>query len=167
MAGRAVRAEHHAQDLFQRARKHGWRSDALEAAIRTGFCRQPWTGRVRELAAAGVNVCLGTDSLASIHPPRRAKPELNMFAEMRAFAASFPDTAPEQIVRMATEGGARALGMQRRVGGIFHGSAADLIAIPFSGKVGEPWEAVVHHTGDVSASMIDGRWTHEKPKGQS
>jgi aminodeoxyfutalosine deaminase len=121
----------------------------------------------RELAAAGVNVCLGTDSLASIHPPRRAKPELNMFAEMRAFAASFPDIAPEQIVRMATEGGARALGMQRRVGGIFHGSAADLIAIPFSGKVEESWAAVVHHTGDVSASMIDGRWTHEKPKGQS
>jgi len=121
----------------------------------------------RELAAAGVNVCLGTDSLASIHPPRRAKPELNMFAEMRAFAASFPDTAPERIVRMATEGGARALGMQGRVGGIFHGSAADLIAIPFSGKAGDAWEAVVHHTGDVSASMIDGCWTHEKPKGQS
>jgi aminodeoxyfutalosine deaminase len=112
----------------------------------------------KELAAAGVNVCLGTDSLASILPPRRGKAELNMFAEMRAFAASHPDVAPDNIVRMATERGARALGMQQRVGGIFQGGAADLTAIPFAGKAADAWEAVVHHTGDVSACMINGRW---------
>jgi cytosine/adenosine deaminase-related metal-dependent hydrolase len=112
----------------------------------------------RALAAAGVNVCLGTDSLASILPSRRRKPELNMFAEMRAFAASFPDVAPEQIVRMATESGARALGLQGRIGGIFQGGRADLTAIPFAGKAEDAWEAVVHHAGDVSASMIGGCW---------
>jgi cytosine/adenosine deaminase-related metal-dependent hydrolase len=112
----------------------------------------------RQLAAAGVNVSLGTDSLASILPPRRGKAELNMFAEMRSFAASYPDVAPEQIVRMATQGGARALGLQERVGGIFQGGMADLTAIPFAGKAEDAWAAVVHHIGDVSASMIDGRW---------
>jgi cytosine/adenosine deaminase-related metal-dependent hydrolase len=119
----------------------------------------------RELAAAGVNVCLGTDSLASILPRRGGKPELNMFAEMRAFAASFPEVAPEQIGRMATEAGARALGLQSRAGGIFQGSAADLIAIPYGGKTEDAWAAVIHHAGEVSASMIDGCWTHRKADG--
>jgi cytosine/adenosine deaminase-related metal-dependent hydrolase len=124
----------------------------------------------KELAAAGVNVCLGTDSLASILPSRRKEPELNMFAEMQAFAAAYPDVAPEQIVRMATQAGARALGWQERVGGIFQGGMADLAAIPYAGKAGDAWEAVVHHTGDVSATMIEGHWvagpnTREKAEG--
>jgi cytosine/adenosine deaminase-related metal-dependent hydrolase len=85
---------------------------------------------------------------------------------MRQFAASYPDVAPEQIVHMATQCGARALGLQERAGGIFHGGGSDLIAIPFAGKVGDAWEAVVHHKSDVSNSMIDGCWiAKEKAKG--
>lgn len=114
--------------------------------------------KYRELAAAGVNVCLGTDSLASIHGPRREKAELNMFAEMSTFAEAFPDVAPEQIVRMATENGARALGMRDRAGGIIAGGMADLAAIPFAGKIKDAWAAVIHHRGDALATMIDGRW---------
>jgi cytosine/adenosine deaminase-related metal-dependent hydrolase len=114
--------------------------------------------RQKDLAAEGVNVCLGTDSVASIIPPRRGKVELNMFAEMRAFATAFPDVAEEKIVRMATEGGARALGMEDRIGGIFEGALADLMTIPFAGKTEEAWGAIVHHRGDVSAGMINGRW---------
>jgi cytosine/adenosine deaminase-related metal-dependent hydrolase len=112
----------------------------------------------RELAAAGVNVCLGTDSLASVPLPRRGNPELNLFAEMRSFTGAHPDVAPEAIVRMATCNGARALGLHDRAGGLFKNALADLIAIPFSGKIQEVWEAAVHHVGNVSASMIDGQW---------
>ena len=81
------------------------------------------------------------------HPSSRGaeKPELNMFAEMRQFAGSHPDVAPEQIVRMATQAGARALGLQDRVGGIFPGATADLTAIPFAGEIADAWEAVVQH----------------------
>ena len=114
----------------------------------------------QKLRAAGVNVCLGTDSLASVMVSRRAKAELNMFTEMRSFAAAHPDVAPETIVRMATHHGARALGRKRRAGRIFPQALADLIAIPFRGKVEEAWLAAVHHTGPVSASMIDGKWVH-------
>ena len=64
-----------------------------------------------QLAAAGVNVCLGTDSLASVKTTGRAKAELNMFAEMRAFALSQPDVAPAEVLRMATQAGARAPGL--------------------------------------------------------
>jgi len=110
------------------------------------------------LAAAGVNVCLGTDSMASVLQVRREKVELNMFAEMRAFAERHPEIEAEEIVRMATHNSARALGLQDQVGGLFEGGAADLIAIPFAGKIEDASEAVIHHTGDVTASMIAGRW---------
>jgi len=111
-----------------------------------------------KLAAAGVNVALGTDSLASMRASRRAKPELNMFAEMRAFCAAHPQVAPETVVRMATQHGARALGWEGRLGGMFENALADLIAVPFDGKAEEAWAAVVHHTGEVAAAMIDGRF---------
>ena len=110
------------------------------------------------LAAAGVNVCLGTDSLASVSPSRRTKPELSLFAEMRQFAAAHPGVPPEAIVGMATRNGARALGWEGRAGELSPGSRADLVAIPFSGSAAECAAAMVHHAGEVAVSMIDGQW---------
>jgi cytosine/adenosine deaminase-related metal-dependent hydrolase len=114
----------------------------------------------QRLREAGVNVCLGTDSLASVLVTRRAKPELNMFSEMRTFAAAHPGLSPETIVRMATLHGARALGRETQIGGLFEQALADMIAIPFHGRTEEAWAAAVHHTGAVTASMIDGKWVH-------
>jgi cytosine/adenosine deaminase-related metal-dependent hydrolase len=111
-----------------------------------------------KLREAGVNVCLGTDSLASVLATSRAKPELNMFAEMRAFAAAHPGASPETIVRMATRNGARALGWEKRVGGLFEQGLADMIALPFHGKTEEAWASVVHHEGPVPLVMMDGKW---------
>jgi cytosine/adenosine deaminase-related metal-dependent hydrolase len=111
-----------------------------------------------ELAAAGVNICLGTDSLASMVPSQRPKPELNLLAEMRQFAAAHPGVAPEVILQMATRNGARALGWQGRAGELSPGSWADLISVPFAGQAAESAAAVIHHPGDVPVSMIDGRW---------
>lgn len=114
--------------------------------------------RYAELAAAGVNICLGTDSLASVVPERPPGPELNLFTEMQTFAQANPDVAPAEILRLATVNGARALGGQGRAGEIAPGSFADLIAIPFDGKTAEAEATAVHHLGKVSASMIDGKW---------
>lgn len=114
-----------------------------------------------ELAAAGVNVCLGTDSLASVSAPRGQKPELDLFAEMRQFAAAHPGVAPEAIVEMATRNGARALGWAGRAGELSPGSWADLIAIPFTGPAAGCEAAVVHHAGPVAVSMIDGQWVFQ------
>src|SRR5665213_1743493 len=87
----------------------------------------PWA----ELTAAGVNVCLGTDSRASMRKPRAAQPELNMFVEMRGFAASTPAANPRSIVQMATMNGARAIGWQGRAGELSPNALADVIAIPY------------------------------------
>ena len=110
------------------------------------------------LADAGANICLGTDSLASVVQTRGQAPELNLFAEMQAFAAACPEAPPETVLQMATVNGARALGLPGRIGQLSENSLADMITVPFAGKSAHALEAVVHHAGEVSASMIDGAW---------
>ena len=117
----------------------------------------------RELAEAGVNICLGTDSLASMRKVRGQPLELNMFAEMRALAATTADLPPETILRMATSQAARALGCAGKIGELSEHSLADLIVIPFAGKENDAYEAVLQHAGDVTAAMIDGQWAMAPP----
>ena len=87
---------------------------------------------VAKLLANGVNVALGTDSAASNN-------NLNMFSEMQfaallgkitsADAAALPAS---EALAMATIRGARALGIEDRVGSLELGKAADIIAVDFS-----------------------------------
>ncbi len=119
---------------------------------------------LRKLLKAGVNVCLGTDSLASVYKRRRENPRLDMFAEMRAFAESNKFLSSRCVLEMATTNGARALGLSGQIGELRAGAHADLIAIPFDGKLSQATDATLHHEGDVAASMIDGRWAIS-PKG--
>lgn len=70
--------------------------------------------------AAGVPLALGTDSLASNRV-------LDMRREMALLRVSFPRLAPGEVFAMATEGGARALGLPI-LGHARPGAAADLVA---------------------------------------
>jgi cytosine/adenosine deaminase-related metal-dependent hydrolase len=110
------------------------------------------------LANAGVNLCLGTDSLATTRKIGKQKPDLNMFEEMRLLAASDKNISPAEILRMATVNGARALGLAGQAGELSENFSADLIAIPDDKKNDDAYEKVLAHAGNVSASMIDGRW---------
>jgi aminodeoxyfutalosine deaminase len=112
----------------------------------------------RKLATAGVNVSLGTDSLATVRLSRRGRPELNLFLEMQAFANQHQAVPAHKVVQMATQNGARALGLAGQIGEISRNACADLIAIPFTSKRAETNEAVINFSGDVTASMIGGRW---------
>ena len=110
------------------------------------------------LTRCKVNVCLGTDSLATVFKTRKQAIALNMFDEMHAFARAHPRVSSATILRMATMNGARALGLPGEAGEISSGTLADLIAVPFSGKVDDVDDAVLDHQGAVHASMIDGEW---------
>jgi 5-methylthioadenosine/S-adenosylhomocysteine deaminase len=93
---------------------------------------------VQSLIDAGVNVALGTDSVASNN-------DLDLFGEMRTAAllgkavagdAAAVDAAT--ALRMATINGARALGLDNVTGSLEPGKAADMIALDLSGPETRP-----------------------------
>lgn len=110
------------------------------------------------LSRAKVNVCLGSDSLATVYKTPRQTVKLSMFDEMQAFASAYPKVPPEKILRMATLNGAQALGLAGDAGEISTSALADLIAIPFKGRTKNAAEAAVNHKADVTVSLIDGDW---------
>ena len=125
--------------------------------LASGFCP------VARLLAAGVNVALGTDGAASNN-------DLDMFGEMKtaallakgvaADATALP--APEALA-MATIAGARALGLDDRIGSIEPGKRADLAAVDLGVLEAQPVYDVISHlvyaTGrhQVTDVWIDGR----------
>jgi cytosine/adenosine deaminase-related metal-dependent hydrolase len=121
------------------------------------YFKHPAFQRAR-LAGAGVNVCLGTDSLATVRKAGKTKPELDLLAEMRALADRDKTVSPSEILEMATVNGARALGQAGKIGELSPGALADVIAIPFAGKPAGGYAAVLAHAGSVYASLIEGRW---------
>lgn len=77
-----------------------------------------------ELRARGINVGLGTDSLAS-------GDSLSMARQMRLFADTYPDVPPEEIVALATVNGARALGLGN-TGLLKPGWNAEFVVLPLA-----------------------------------
>ncbi len=108
---------------------------------------------VPALLAAGVNVCLGTDSLAS-------NDTLDMFAEMRELSRVFPALSPSQLVAMATTNAAIALNQSARLGKIAAGAVADLIAVPMTGHA-NPATAIVFGEKPVTFMLINGKVVRE------
>lgn len=93
---------------------------------------------VVKLQDKGVNVALGTDSAASNN-------DLNMFGEMQAAAmlaklhASDATAIPAAAaLAMATINGARAMGIEEKIGSLEVGKQADLIAVDLRGPETQP-----------------------------
>lgn len=110
------------------------------------------------LVRAGVNLCLGTDSLVTTRRGPGQPLQLDLFAEMRALHSAWASAAPRRVLRLVTLNAARALGLAGQVGEIAEGAFADLITVPFGGPARRVYEEVTHRTGPVSASMIGGKW---------
>jgi 5-methylthioadenosine/S-adenosylhomocysteine deaminase len=87
---------------------------------------------VAQMLDAGINVGLGTDGSASNN-------RLDLFEEMRLAAllakgaSGRADVLPaHQALAMATLGGARALGLDNKIGSLVPGKAADIAAVELS-----------------------------------
>ena len=102
-----------------------------------------------KLRALGLNICLGTDSLAS-------NENLSLFAEMRAFQRSEPRMSPDKILEMVTVNAALALHQENALGRIRPGFRADLISIPCSGSA-NLFQEIVGFDGPVNWMMVNGR----------
>jgi len=101
------------------------------------------------LRALGLNICLGTDSLAS-------NQSLSLFAEMRAFQKESLQTSPEEILQMVTVNPACALQQPNALGRISRGFRADLTTIP-NNETRNLFEDVVAFDGTVDWVMVDGK----------
>ena len=121
-----------------------------------------------ELAAAGVNLALGTDGAASNN-------ELDLFAAARLAAlltkhsSGDPKAGPVgRMLHMATLGGAKALGLEADIGSLEKGKYADLIAVDLSSPsfipVRDPVAALIHGPSGsaVSHVWVAGRCLYEQ-----
>jgi aminodeoxyfutalosine deaminase len=109
--------------------------------------RLPMLSMFRE---QGINVCLGTDSLAS-------NDRLDLFAEMQTLAHQFGQLSPEYILQLVTTGAAKALNRSGKLGRLAAGAWADMIAVPQDDAAGDPYEAVVFSKKPISFSMVAGK----------
>jgi 5-methylthioadenosine/S-adenosylhomocysteine deaminase len=118
--------------------------------------------RVAEMLARNISVSLGADGAPCNN-------RLDMFTEMRTAAllqklAHGPEILPaSQVLRMATIGGARALGLADEVGSLEVGKRADVIVVDLNRLHATPETDVVSslvysaQAADVQTTIIDGR----------
>jgi len=125
----AVHAVHLADDEIDLLAQHGCHvahCPASNLKLASGIAR------VKDMHVHGLNVGLGTDGAASNN-------RLDLFAEMRLAAllakghSGDPTALPAHtVLEMATLNGARALGLDTRIGSIVKGKRADLTAVSFA-----------------------------------
>ena len=117
---------------------------------------------VYQMIRNGVNVGLGTDSVASNN-------NLNLFEEIKISALlqkmkhkNSKIVNAQEVLDMATVNGARALGMKNKLGSVEKGMLADLITIDISKPHLYPVHDIVSHLvysangADVNDTVVDG-----------
>ena len=118
---------------------------------------------IRKMLEAGIVVSLGTDSCA-------VNDNMDMFEVMRTAAflqkvtTMDPRVLPAPVtLRMATLGGAQALGMDREIGSLALGKKADLILVDLTGTHMRPINRIENSlvycasSHDVATVICDGR----------
>ena len=103
------------------------------------MCLHPRFDRQWELGTApgqliqdkGFNICLGTFA-----------EHMDIRAEMRSASAEY-GFKPEQIIKMATLNGAKALGLADRIGSIEPGKDAKIFSIPSSTSISDPYHIIL------------------------
>lgn len=125
--------------------------------LASGFCP------VQRLLDAGINVALGTDSNASNN-------DLDMLGEMHTAAllakmvAHDASAVPaQQALRMATINGAKALGLQDKIGSLEIGKQADMIAVDFGVLEAKPlYDPVSHLVYCTNRQQVTHSWVAGK-----
>jgi cytosine/adenosine deaminase-related metal-dependent hydrolase len=103
----------------------------------------------RRLHDLGVNICIGTDSLASAE-------SLSLLEELRHLKDAEPWLSGEQLLRTVTINPARALGRRGTLGKIEPGALADLIGLPTT-STRDLCEQVIAFAEPVPWMMVDGK----------
>jgi 5-methylthioadenosine/S-adenosylhomocysteine deaminase len=147
------------QEMHLFAHKGASVAHCPESAMKLGSGVAP----VVDMASLGVKVGLGTDGCASNN-------DLDLFSEAgfaarlhKVFRNDAQACPAREALRMATTGGACALGLQDEIGSIQPGKKADLVALsleqPHLSPLYDPISHIVYAArgGDVSHVWVDGR----------
>jgi 5-methylthioadenosine/S-adenosylhomocysteine deaminase len=143
--------------LLQQTGAHVVHCPESNLKLASGFCP------VDKLMKAGINVALGTDGAASNN-------DLDLFSELKTAALLAKAVAGDAAaldahtaLRMATLNGAKALGMDEKIGSLEAGKFADVTAIDLSGLGTQPLynpasQLVYTHSGQgVTHVWIQGK----------
>ena len=123
--------------------------------------------KVPEMLEKGINVALGSDGAPSNN-------NLDMFIEMRLasvihkYRLGAEKMPAEDVLKMATMGGAKALGMQDQIGSLEEGKIADIIILDDGGLYAAPMRSFeeddiakrlvsAYQSASVQTSIIDGQ----------
>lgn len=117
------------------------------------FQHQPFPAE--QAREAGVNLCLGTDSLATMRNPDA---ELDPLEEVRQFREQHPSFSPEDCIAMVTRNAARAIGMADQAGSLEIGKPADVAVLECGRIESSVAEHIVQCRGPVAGVMINGEW---------
>jgi aminodeoxyfutalosine deaminase len=104
---------------------------------------------LERLRQHGVNICLGTDSLASNN-------SLDMRAEMREARLKHAGLTNRQCLEMVTLNPAKALNQEGRIGEISDDALADLVAFDM-GIHSNPYEAIIESHQRPRLLMVNGQ----------
>ncbi|HEV7405619.1 MAG TPA: amidohydrolase family protein [Chthoniobacteraceae bacterium] len=104
----------------------------------------------RRLHELGLNLCVGTDSLASTH-------SLSLLGELRRLRRSEPWLSAPELLATVTTNAARALDMTDKLGVLRAGACADLIALPVTGNLDTVHDEIVDFRHPIPWMMIDGK----------
>ena len=120
--------------------------------------------RVTEMLKLGLHVGLGTDGFAGSNDTADLIREMDLAAKLQKVTVGDPRVLPaEQVLDMATMGGARVLGMEKEIGSLEEGKRADLITItvahPNSMPLYNVYSQMVYASkaSDVEDVFINGR----------
>ncbi|MCB1740549.1 MAG: TRZ/ATZ family hydrolase [Gammaproteobacteria bacterium] len=132
MAVHATALEASEIELFAERGVHVVHCPESNLKLASGICP------VHTLVGAGVNIAIGTDGSASNN-------DLDMLGETRTAALLASGSSgvagalnAHKALECATLGGARALGLEHRIGSIVPGKSADLFAVDMSGLETQP-----------------------------
>lgn len=125
--------------------------------LASGFCQ------AEKLRAAGINLALGTDGAASNN-------DLDMIGEMRSASLLAKGVAgdacalpADATLAMATLGGARALGLDDKIGSLVIGKRADISAIDLSHVATQPvYDPIAQLVYAASRDQVSHVWVDGK-----
>ena len=107
---------------------------------------------IRELLDAGINVALGTDSLASNRT-------LSLLDELRFLYRERKDLKSVEIMQTATFNGAKALGFGDRLGVLKSGNLADMtvLEVPSDLEIENAPDQILEGAGECIGTIVGGR----------